>query len=222
MSRRVLIGLVVALTAGVLAGSGLAGLSSPLPNDACADFGSLPEGSTSGGSLELWPLGNRCEYYVGSRLARTTRFGPTTAELYAWIVAATLLAALALFRRGSAAARGAATAAVLLALAGAGWHFAGVVFALFAPAIFGIPLACAVDHLLRPPGTRALGRSMLLAALLGALTFCAVFGVIVSPLVGIAFGIAAGSLASALLERSSRARSVEPGSPRSLRPRLGR
>lgn len=209
MPRRALIGLIVTLAAGALVGSGLAGLSSPPTNDACADFGSLPEGSTSRGSMEFWPLGRHCEYHVGSRLARTTHFGPATAELYAWIAAATLLATIALLKRDSALWRGAATAAALLALAGAGWHYAGVQFALFVPAIIGVPLACAVDHLLRPRGTRAPGRSLLLAVALGALTFCAIFGVIFIPLVGIAFGLAAGALANVALERSPQgARSV--------------
>jgi hypothetical protein len=207
MPRRALVGLLVTLAAGVLVGSGLAGLSSPLPNDACSDFGSLPEGSTSGGSMDLWPLGQDCEYHVGSRLTRTTHFGPTTAELYAWILAAALLTAIALRRRDSALVRGTAAAALMLALAGAGWHLAGVQLAFSAPMLFGVPVACAVDHRLRPRGTRAVGRSLLLAVMLWPLTFCAIFGVLVSPLAGIAFGLAAGALASVALERA-------PGSPR--------
>lgn len=210
MPRRALLGLIVTLAAGALVGNGLAGLSSFPPNDACADFGSLPEGSTSGGTVEFWPLGRHCEYHVGSRLARTTDFGPSTAALYAWIVAATLLAAIALRTRDSALARGTATAALMLAICGAGWHLAGVQFAFFAPAVLGIPLACAVDHLLRPRGTRAPGRSLLLAVTLAVLTFCAIFGVVFIPLVGIAFGLAAGALASVALERSPRAQSVAP------------
>ncbi len=191
----------MALTAGVLAGSGLAGLSSPLPNDACLDYGSLPEGSTSGGSVELWPLGRHCEYRVGGRLARTTHFGPTTAELYAWIAAATLLAWLALRRRDSAVLRGAATAAALLGLVGAGWQYAGVQLAFGAALVPGIPLAFALDHRLRPRGERSPGRSLSLAIALAVLAWCAIFGVIFIPVVGIAFGVLAGALASAAIAR---------------------
>ncbi len=84
--------LVLALAAGVIAGSGLGAFAHGPPNDACSQFERLPEGSSSSGSLELSPLGLRCEYRVAGRVARAEFFGPAAAELYAWIVAATLLA----------------------------------------------------------------------------------------------------------------------------------
>ena len=150
--------LVVALAAGVLAGSGLGAFAHGPPNDACSQFESLPEGSSSSGSLELWPLGLRCEYRVAGRVARSEFFGPTAAELYAWIAAAALLAAIALLRRDVAPSRGAAIAAVLLAMSGASWQFAGFQLALFVPLVLGAPLAFGLDHLLRPGPAARRGR----------------------------------------------------------------
>ena len=102
MTTRAVTLLLLAGGVGVLGGSGLAVLAEARPNDPCSDFGSLPEGSSSAGSFELWPPRLRCEYHVGSQLARSTSFGPQTAELHAWIGAATPLAAFALLRRESA------------------------------------------------------------------------------------------------------------------------
>ncbi|HEX6389932.1 MAG TPA: hypothetical protein VFZ89_10800 [Solirubrobacteraceae bacterium] len=38
-------------------------------------------------------------------------------------------------------------------------YYAGVNVALFAPVVFGPPLVFAIDHRLRPPGTRSAGAS---------------------------------------------------------------
>jgi hypothetical protein len=53
MTARSLAAVLVVVAAGVLIGSGLAALAQAPPNDPCADFGTLPEGSSSSGSLEL-------------------------------------------------------------------------------------------------------------------------------------------------------------------------
>ncbi|HEV2777161.1 MAG TPA: hypothetical protein VGV90_16345 [Solirubrobacteraceae bacterium] len=206
MPRRALVYVIVALVAGILAGSGLAGLAHHPGNDPCLDFGSLPEGVTSSSSsLELWPLGLRCEYAVRGRFARAEFFGPAMAELYAWIAAAALFAGLALLRRDSAAVRGGAAAAVLLGLVGAGWQYAGVQLAFGVTVFPGMPLAFALDHVLRPRVMRSPRRSLVLAIALAALTFCAIFGVVFIPAVGIAFGVLAGAVVSTAVARTYRA-----------------
>jgi hypothetical protein len=53
MTARSLAAVLVVVAAGVLIGSGLAALAQAPSNDPCADFGTLPEGSSSSGSLEL-------------------------------------------------------------------------------------------------------------------------------------------------------------------------
>jgi hypothetical protein len=198
--------LVVALAAGALAGSGLGAFAHGPPNDACSQSDSLPEGSSSSGSLELWPLGLRCEYRVAGRVARSEFFGPTAAELYAWIAAAVLLAAAALWRRDLAPVHGAAIAAALLAISGASWQFAGFQVALFLPLVLGPPLAFGLDHLLRQVPARSRSTSLHVAIAISALEFCAVFAALATPLLGIALGLLAGALASARLARSPRAR----------------
>ncbi len=159
MTTRAVTLLLLAGGVGVLGGSGLAVLAEARPNDPCSDFGSLPEGSSSAGSFELWPPRLRCEYHVGSQLARSTSFGPQTAELYAWIGAATLLAAFALLRRESAFRRGAATMACLLAIFGAIWMSVDATAALSASVVFGAPFAFVLDHRLRPAAARSRGHS---------------------------------------------------------------
>ncbi|MEJ7798161.1 MAG: hypothetical protein WKF42_06650 [Solirubrobacteraceae bacterium] len=161
---------IVALAAGVLAGSGLAALAHAPPNDACSDFVSLPEGSSSGGSLNLWPLGLRCEYLIGSEQVRSEYFGPTIGELWAWIVLTALLSAAALIKRTSALARGAVGAACLLALVGVAWQFAGIMGAFLAAAIPGSAFVFALDLLLRPGGRRSWPSSALVAGALVPLT----------------------------------------------------
>lgn len=195
MSARVPVSLLVAAVVGGLAGSGLAGLAEVVPNDPCSDFGSLPEGSSSSSSFEFWPLRLQCEYHVGSRLARSATFGPSTAELYAWIGAATLLAATALLRRDSAFLRGAATMACLLAIFGAIWMYAGGQLALSASVVLGVPLALVIDHRLRPAAARSRGASLYVAVAMAALAFCAMFGVLISPLGAIAIAVLAGGFA---------------------------
>ena len=199
MTARVPVILLAAVAVGVFAGSGLAGLAAVLPNDACSDSTGLPEGVSSGGSFELWPLGRDCEYYVGSRLARATSFGPSAVALYAWIGAATVLGAVALLRRDSAFARGAATMACLLAIFGAIWMYAGAQVALSSSVVLGAPLAFVFDHRLRPAATRSLGASLYVACALAVVAFCAVFGVLISPLGAIAIAVLAGGFVSARL-----------------------
>ena len=203
MTARVPAILLAAVVVGVFAGSGLAGLAEVLPNDPCSDFTGLPEGSSSAGTLESWPLGLHCEYYVGSRLARSTSFGPSTGELYAWIGVATLLSAFALLRHDSAFARGAATMALLLALFGAIWMSAGGQIALSSSVVFGAPFACVLDHRLRPAAARSRGVSLYAAIALAALAFSAILGVLISPLGAIAIAVLAGGFVSARLTQPS-------------------
>lgn len=87
---------VVALLAGLLAGYGLAGAAHTPPNDACANFGSLPEGSSSSLKLVGWPLGVRCEYYGTANEGRSESFGPSRGETLAWMAMAALLGLTAL------------------------------------------------------------------------------------------------------------------------------
>jgi hypothetical protein len=208
MTARALICLVAVAVAGALVGSGLASLAKAPPNDPCLDFGSLPEGASSAGSLDLWPLTQRCEYRVGGGVARTTTFGPAVAELYAWIAAAWALAAFTVWRRGSAIARGAAIAAVLLALAAPAWFSVGANGAFFVPLLLGPPLAFALDHRLRPPGLRSRRVSMHVAVVLAAVGFCAILGVLAFGTAGVAFGVLAGAAASGALERRRRVSAI--------------
>ena len=205
MTSRLAPALLTAAAAGVLAGSGLAALAHAPRNDACSDFGSLAEGSSSGGSLELWPLGLRCDYYgAAGRLARSEFLGPPAGELYAWIALATVLAAAALLARRSAPARGAACAAEVLALSGALWHFAGFNLAVIGGAMFfGPPLVLALDHALRPAGTRSPARSLLVALTLpaAACVTCVVFVFLGLEPAGVAAGLLAGALAATVLAR---------------------
>ena len=80
---RVLLVAGLAVAAGVIAGDGLAGLAHAPPNDLCSDYAGIPEGSDSTGTLDLWPLGLRCAYFVGSDEVRSEYFGATLAELWA-------------------------------------------------------------------------------------------------------------------------------------------
>lgn len=201
--------LLVTIVIGVLAGSGLALLAEARPNDPCLDFGSLPEGSSSGGAFEPWPPRLHCDYYVGRRLARSTSFGPQTVELYAWIGAAALLAAFALLRRQSAFLRGAATMAGLLAIFGAVWFYADATAALTASVVFGAPVAFLLDHRLRPGAVRSRGASLYVAIALAGLAFCGVFGVIVWPLAAIAVAVTLGGLVGARLAQVPPARVPE-------------
>jgi len=215
MTTRALPYLLLLPGVGVLVGSGLAGLASA-PSNACFSSEYLQEGTSSSSSLELWPLGLRCDYLVGTPLERSMFLGPTTAELYAWIAAATLLAALALLMRDRAYVRGAAGAANLLAVVGLAWQAAGVPFAFFIAVVLGAPLAFPLDHLLRPASTRSARASLLVAIALAALTFCAIIGIILIPVVGIAIGVLGGALASARLARAHVARAPATADARDI------
>jgi hypothetical protein len=203
--------LLVALLAGVVAGSGLAALAHVPPNDACSDFGALGEGSSSGSSFDLAPFGLWCEYSVSGRVVRTQSFAPTTGELLAWIALAAALAAFALLRRDSALARGAAAAAALLALAGPPSHL-GFNFALFTAIMFGPPLIGVLEHLLRPAGVRSRGASLLCAVTLTPLVLFVflVFFFLALEAIGIAGGVVAGALASVALARTHRRADLLP------------
>jgi hypothetical protein len=216
MTTRALPYLLLLPGVGVLVGSGLAGLASAPSNDPCFSSEYLQEGTSSSSSLELWPLGLRCDYLVGTPLERSMFLGPTTAELYAWIAAATLLAALALLMRDRAYVRGAAGAANLLAVVGLAWQAAGVPFAFFIAVVLGAPLAFPLDHLLRPASTRSARASLLVAIALAALTFCAIIGIILIPVVGIAIGVLGGALASARLARAHVARTPATADARDI------
>ena len=189
------------LVVGVLVGSGLAGLAHFPPNDACSDFGSLGEGAVY---LEWWPSGQRCEYDVSGRFVRSTHFGSTLTELYAWIVVATLLAAAAVFKRRSAFVRGAAATAAPLAVTGAVWTLAGAQLTFGTALLVGLPLAFALDHLLRPASTRSARASLWVAVVVATLAFFAPFAVIVVPWFAIAVVVLAGALASTGVARSRR------------------
>ena len=97
----------------VAAGSGPAGLADAPGNDPCLSSEYVREGTSFGSAVELWPLGVRCDYLVGTAAARSELLAPTMVELSAWIAAAALLTVFALWRRASAFVRGAATAAAL-------------------------------------------------------------------------------------------------------------
>ncbi len=204
MTARVLVCLLAVPVAGVLMGSGLAALAHAPGNDPCLNLAGRTEGrSWWDGSLELWPLGLRCENSVRSEF-----FGPTTGELTAWIAAAVLLAMLALWRRGSAFVRGAATAGALLALAGVAWLYIGVNGAFFAAVCLGPLLAFALDRRLRPAAIRSRWASLYFAVALGAVMFCAIFGVVAIRGAGIAFGVLGGGLVSVAVERARRRSAV--------------
>jgi hypothetical protein len=203
VTSRTLSHLAGSAVAGVLVGSGLAALADAPPNDACSDFGTLPEGSSSSGSVELWPLGLRCDYVAGGRIARAAFFGPPAAELYAWIVVAGLVAFVALRRasrggawrrapgrgtrqRDRADARDIGIAMVVLAMSGVAWMYGDATFALFLPLVLGPPVVFALDRLLRPAVARSSRASLRVAVALPALAFCAMLVTIFAPLVGIA------------------------------------
>jgi hypothetical protein len=200
--------LLAVAVVGVLAGSGLAGLANGPGNDPCLASEDVREGTSFGSAVELWPLGVRCDYLVGTAAARSEFLGPTSPELYPWIAAAALLTALALWRRASAFVRGAASAAALLALAGVAWVYIGVNGAFFAAVCLGPPLAFALDRWLRPAGLRSRSASLSVAIALGGVLFCAIFAVVAIRPVGIAFGVLAGGLASSALERRWRRHAI--------------
>ncbi|MCA1569043.1 MAG: hypothetical protein LC798_01730 [Chloroflexi bacterium] len=202
MTARALPLTIGVLVAGVLIGSGLAALGNFPPDDPCVAFG--PEGSSSSGTLEFWPLGTRCEYSVDSGVARSEFFGPSQAELYASIVVAALIGAMALLKRDAAFARGAVATATLLALLGFAWHYVGVQFTFFTAMLVGPPVAFTLDHVLRPSRTRSARSSMWVAVVLAALVFWAPFVVIVVPWLAIAVAVLAGALASTRLTRPLR------------------
>jgi hypothetical protein len=205
MSMRAFALLLGVIVVGVLAGSGLAGLAATPPNDACLIVSDVPEGSTYGGSLELWPLGLRCDRdFAGRPPTPSVFFGPTLAELYAWIAAATLLAAFALRRRESAFARGAIAEALVLALLGAAWQLAGVQFALMAVVLLATPLAFVIEHRLRPVRARSWNTSLQLALALAAVGFCAIYGVLALPIPAIAIAVLAGGVISTRFARPDR------------------
>ncbi len=211
MTARVLPLTIGVLVAGVLIGSGLAALGNFPPNDPCLNFG--PEGSSSLGTVEFWPLGTRCETSVGSRVTRSEFFGPSQAELYVWIVVAALIGAIALLKRDSGFARGAVATATLLGLLGFAWHYFGVQFTFFTAVLVGPPVALTLDHLLRPSRTRSARSSMWVAVVLAALVFWAPFVVIVVPWLGIAVVVLAGALASTRLTRPLRSLTTGEAGP---------
>jgi hypothetical protein len=194
---------VVALLAGVLAGSGLAGLAHAPPNDACSDFGSVAEGSVSGGELDLWPLGLRCEYLGRAGERRTESFAPALGELAAWIAFAALLAGAALRMRRSAPVRGAAAAVALLALAGTAWQWGSITFGVWVAVMFGTPVVFALDLRLRPADLRSRAASAITAlALVPTVCFVAVFCYLAgSSRLGIALGVLAGGAVAAGVAR---------------------
>jgi len=57
---RALAAVLVALLAGLLSRYGLAGAAHTPPNDACGNFGNLPEGSSSSSAVDRWPPGVSC------------------------------------------------------------------------------------------------------------------------------------------------------------------
>ena len=219
----------LAVAAGVLAGNGLAGLAHAPPNDACSAYVGPPESSDSNTTLDLWPLGLRCSYLVGSDEVRSEVFGATLAELWAWITAAALLAAIALIRRRSAFARGAAVAAALLALSGLAWQFAGIVAFFWVAIVPGAPLVLALNWLLRPKGTRSWKASLRVAVLLTPLTLFAflvfyfvqpaALGIAVAVFVGGAIAAGVDSRERRLLSRLIRAPAPPPRLPPARRPR---
>jgi len=184
---------VVLLLAAVPVGSGLAALAQTRPNDACSDFGDLPEGSVSGSSFDLWPLGVRCAYYGTAGQRRSESFRASLGEQWAWIAFAALLAGCALRMRNSSAVRGGAAAAAMLGLAGAIWMYAGFQIAWVSALVLYAPLVFGIDVLLRPREQRSWVASALTAAALVATVMAILILVLFNAYAGIAMGIVAGA-----------------------------
>jgi len=200
---RALAAVLVALLAGLLSGYGLAGAAHTPPNDACGNFGNLPEGSSSSSAIDLWPLAVSCEYYGTAGERRSESFGPSRHESLVWMAMAALFALVALRARRSAPARGAAAATALLGLVSVAWAYNGVFGALWVAAVFGAPLVFTIDLVLRSDGRRSWQASAVTAlALVPAVVVAFVFLELGSqPYVGIATGVLAGGAIAAAVTR---------------------
>ncbi len=189
--------LLLAVLAGLVVGTLLAGLPHT-GNELCLhDPLGGTEGASVSGGAGLWPYGTRCEFEYAGR-SSTIDHAAGVAEGLAWVALASLLFAAALLRR-TAAARGAAVAAGVLALVGFAWHFAGeglpaLVFAV----IVGPPLAFVVDRWLRPRGERGWTSLRAAAVVFPTALFAWTAGFFFDlPYLAIAAGLGAGALASA-------------------------
>lgn len=214
--------LLVAVLAGLVAGTFLAGLPYA-GNDHCFHYpAGASEGTTASGGTGLWPYGTRCEF-TSAEGSRVVEHAAGTLEGLAWVAVAMVLFVVATVSR-SPAARGAAGAAALLALVAFAWHFGGEA----APAgllalTAGFALVYAVDRALwaapsmgfvamvgkrtlrsrwrdvRPSGPPTAARSAAMAAAVtpATLTAWALGHFADQPYAGVAAGIAAGALASA-------------------------
>jgi hypothetical protein len=131
---------LIAVVAGFLVGTFLAGLPHAENEQCGTTLGGMSEGSGYSGTWgRLWPYAGTCEFTSNGR-QWTVSFGAGVVEGIGWVALASLLFALAIVKR-SPAARGAATAATLLAVLGFLWQFggelaaAGMVVVTFGPAI---------------------------------------------------------------------------------------
>lgn len=159
-------------------------------------------------SLVVWPLRVRCDYDLGAGATRSQLIGPSVAETLAWGALVALLAGASLTRRRSAPLRGALVAACFLAPVAAGLLYSEFVFAFWVALYVGVPLAVALDLVLRAPGERQLWRSVVAGCGLSATAFvvCLAGHFAGVGRAGIAAAIVAGALVAALLARASPAR----------------
>ena len=186
--------LAVALVAGFIVGTFLAALTYA-ENEACLSEFAVEARGGADARAGGWPYGTRCEWRDDGSEAGA--FAPGVAETLAWILLTSLLFAAALLQR-SAPARGAALAAVLLAVIGWGWHYGGEglpvgMFVL----TFGFLITYGADRLLRRGGSR-IGSLLTAVILTPSVFFLAMlplaFGL---PRLGIAIGLLTGAAVTA-------------------------
>lgn len=204
---RLLLVLGAAVAVGVAAGSAIA----PLPytaNDECsvAPGAYEPtggEGELPVASLEVWPLRMRCDYNVGTSVARSLLIGPSVAETVAWSALVALLVGAALWKRRSALLRGAVIAACFMAPVVAGLLYSEFIFACWVAVWIGVPIAVGLEFAMLPRGERRWWRSVFVGCALSAIVFFACFFWTFAGLgrIGIAAGIVVGALAAVLLPR---------------------
>jgi hypothetical protein len=136
----------------VLAGSVVGTFLAALPyaqNNACLHTDAVQDERAYFSDVGGWPYGTHCEWAGGSE-----SFAASVPETLGWILVATLIFSAALLRR-SAPARGAALAAIELALIGWGWHYGGEIAGVGMFVLtFGFLIAYAADRWLRRGGRR--------------------------------------------------------------------
>lgn len=196
-------------------GSGLA--ASPYAeNDPCVPAGELLDSRLS---VQLVPYGTRCERETAGGGLAVQELAPSTGVLVAWLNATAIGLACLLRLRHHPAARGAALAAVVLAVFGLGYHrFAEWAPVGFATMLYGAPLIAWIDRLLRSE-PRWLASIVLGVSLPFTVIFAWSFPYFLGAhAVGVVTGMAAGAGLAVAIEqlpamsgRSSRASRPRPG-----------